>query len=111
MHVDDIAQSIVASINRPNPQSIYNVCDDEAAEQQLVEAYASELLGVEAPPLVPFKYAIKEMSPMTQSFWRDNRRVSNLKIKSELGVNLLYPTFREGLKAIYQATKDTYEAI
>ena len=48
---------------------------------------------------------------MTQSFWRDNRRVSNLKIKSELGVNLLYPTFREGLKAIYQATKDTYEAI
>ena len=111
VHVDDIAQSIVASINRPNPRSIYNVCDDEAAEQQLVEAYASELLGVEAPPLVPFKDAINEMSPMTQSFWRDNRRVSNLKIKSELGVNLLYPTFREGLKAIYQATKDTYEAI
>ena len=105
IHVDDIAQSIVASINKPNPNSIYNICDDEAAEQQLVEAYASKLLGIEAPPLVPFKQAIKEMSPMAQTFWQDNRQVSNVKIKNELGINLLYPTFREGLKAIYQISE------
>jgi nucleoside-diphosphate-sugar epimerase len=111
IHVDDIAQSILASINQPNPGCIYNICDDEAAEQQLVEAYASKLLGIEAPPLIPFKQALKEMSPMARTFWQDNRRVCNAKIKDELGINLLYPTFREGLKAIYQITDCTNETL
>jgi len=103
IHVDDIAQSVIASINKPNPGSVYNICDDEPAEQQLVEAYASELLGIKPPPLIPFKDAIKEMTPMAVTFWQDNRRVSNTKMKNELGVELFYPTFREGLKSIYQS--------
>ena len=102
IHVDDIAQSVIASIKKPDPGSIYNICDDEAAEQQIVEAYASELLGIEPPPLIPLKKAVKEMSPMAQTFWQDNRRVSNKKMKNELGVRLFYPTFREGLKALHQ---------
>ncbi len=104
IHVDDIAQSVIASINQPNPGSVYNICDDEAAEQQLVEAYASELLGIKPPQLIPFKDAIKEMTPMALTFWQDNRRVSNAKMKSELGVKLLYPTFREGLKSLNQSS-------
>jgi hypothetical protein len=103
IHVDDIAQSVIASINKPNPGSIYNICDDEAAEQQLVEAYASELLGIKPPQLIPFKDAMKEMTPMALTFWQDNRRVSNAKMKSELGVKLLHPTFREGLKSLHQS--------
>jgi hypothetical protein len=102
IHVADIAQSVIASINQPNPGSVYNICDDEAAEQQLVEAYAAELLGIKPPQLIPFKDAIKEMTPMALTFWQDNRRVSNAKMKSELGVKLLYPTFREGLKSLHQ---------
>ena len=104
IHVDDIAQSVIASINQPNPGSVYNICDDEAAEQQLVEAYASELLDIKPPQLIPFKDAIKEMTPMALTFWQDNRRVSNAKMKSELGVKLLYPTFREGLKSLNQSS-------
>ena len=111
IHVDDIAQCIIASINRPNPGSIYNICDDEAAEQQLVDAYASKLLGTKPPPLVPFKDAAKEMSPMALTFWQDNRRVSNTKIKYELGVRLFYPTFREGLKSLYKNVEGINETL
>ncbi|HJO86581.1 MAG TPA: SDR family oxidoreductase, partial [Rhodospirillales bacterium] len=77
IHVDDIAQTLIASINQPSPGQIYNLCDDEAAEQQVVEAYAAELLGIEPPPLVPFDEAIREMSPIAKTFWQDNRRVDN----------------------------------
>ncbi len=107
IHVDDIAQTLIASINQPSPGQIYNLCDDEAAEQQVVEAYAAELLGIEPPPLVPFDEAIREMSPIAKTFWQDNRRVDNTRIKNELGVKLIYPTYREGLTAIYQSSSRT----
>jgi len=101
IHVDDIATVLQASINRPNPGAIYNVCDDEAAAQADVVAHGCELLGVEPPPLIPFDEASQSMSPMAMSFWRDNRLVVNQRIKDELGVALSYPTYREGLEAIF----------
>ena len=107
IHVDDISQTLIASINQPSPGQIYNLCDDEAAEQQVVEAYAAGLLGIEPPPLVPFDEAIREMSPITKTFWQNNRRVDNARIKNELGVKLIYPTYREGLTAIYQSSSRT----
>tara|TARA_B100000315_G_C14582525_1_gene591268 strand:- start:2379 stop:3239 length:861 start_codon:yes stop_codon:yes gene_type:complete len=107
IHVEDIAQTLVASIAQPNPGKIYNLCDDEAAEQQEIEAYAAALLGIEPPPLVPFEEALKEMSPIAKTFWQDNRRVDNAKIKNELGIQLIYPTYREGLKAIYQSSNSS----
>ncbi len=103
IHVEDIAQTVIASINQPNPGSIYNLCDDEAIEQEKVEAYAAGLLGMKPPPLVPFEEAVKDMSPMAKTFWQDNRRVDNSKIKNELGIELIYPTFREGLEAIHKS--------
>ena len=105
IHVDDIAQTIISSIEKPNPGSIYNVCDDEAAEQQMVEAYAAELLGIPPPPLIPFESASKHMSPTARTFWQDSRRISNKKIKNELVIKLLYPTFRQGLKLLHQNSK------
>ncbi len=107
IHVDDIAQTLIASINQPSPGQIYNLCDDEAAEQQVVEAYAAGLLGIEPSPLVPFDEVIKEMLPIAKTFWQDNRRVNNARIKNELGVKLIYPTYREGLTAIYQSSSRT----
>ena len=107
IHVDDIAQTLIASINQPSPGQIYNLCDDEAAEQQVVEAYAAGLLGIEPSPLVPFDEVIKEMLPIAKTFWQDNRRVDNARIKNELGVKLIYPTYREGLTAIYQSSSRT----
>ena len=60
--------------------------------------YAAELLGVEPPPAQPYETA--ELSPMARTFYRDNRRVRNDRIKDELGVRLAYPSYREGLAAL-----------
>ena len=100
MNVDDIVAVLCASIATPNPGAIYNVADDEPAPPQDVIAFACALLGVAPPPEVPYEAA--ELSPMAQSFYADNRRIANARIKDELGVRLLYPTYREGLRAIVE---------
>ena len=96
-HVEDIAMVLETSCHNPNPGAIYNIADDEPAPPQDVLAYAAELLGVEVPPLIEFEDA--EMSKMAKSFYSDNKRVSNKRIKEELGITLKYPTYREGIKA------------
>lgn len=103
IHVDDIATVLIASIARPDSGAIYNVCDDEPAPPAEVTAFACDLLGIAPPPLVPFAEATAAMSPMALSFWRDNRRVDNTRIKADLGVRLAYPTYREGLRAVLAA--------
>ena len=103
IHVDDIAAVLRASMARPDPGAVYNVCDDEPAAAADVVAFACEILGVEPPPPVPFDEAAKEMSPMALSFWRDNRRVDNSRIKGELGVRLKFPDYRAGLRAVLAA--------
>lgn len=100
-HVDDIAQVLLASLAKPRNGAIYNVCDDEPAPPQDVLLYAAELTGRTPPPEVPFEQAV--MSDMARSFYADNKRVKNDLIKTELGVTLKYPTYREGLRALYEA--------
>ena len=101
IHVEDIASVLEASIARPNPGAIYNVCDDEAAAPARVVAYACGLLGRPAPPLVPFAQA--DLSAMARSFYLDNKRVSNRRLHEELGVSLAYPNYKAGLDALYAA--------
>jgi nucleoside-diphosphate-sugar epimerase len=101
IHVDDIAAVLEASMARPNPGAAYNVCDDEAAPPQDVIAFACELLGVEPPPEVPFEKA--ELSDMARSFYGENKRVANGRIKNELGVTLAYPDYRAGLRALLKS--------
>ena len=100
IHVDDIAATVLASLARPNPGAAYNVCDDDAAPPQDVIAYACQLLGMAPPPEIPWDQAKAGLSPMALSFYADNKRVSNDRIKRELGVVLRHPTYREGLAAI-----------
>jgi nucleoside-diphosphate-sugar epimerase len=101
IHVDDIAQVLTASIARPNPGAIYNLCDDDPAPPEDVIAYAAQLLGLPVPPAIPHETA--EMTPMARSFYAESKRVQNDRIKKELGVKLLYPNYREGLQALLQA--------
>ena len=98
IHVEDIARVLEASIARPQGGAIYNVADDEPAAPGDVVAYAAELIGVPPPPEVPFEQA--DLTPMARSFYEGSRRIANDRIKSELGVTLRYPTFREGLAAL-----------
>lgn len=98
IHVQDIAQVLLASIDAPAPIGIYNVCDDDPAPPQDVIAHAAALLGMPVPPAVPFDQA--QMSPMARSFYGDSKRVRNDRIKRDLGVRLLYPDYRSGLAAL-----------
>lgn len=98
IHVHDIARVLEASIARPRAGGIYNVSDDEPAAGADVVAYAAELLGREAPPLIPFAQA--SFTSMGKSFYDDNRRVRNDLIKTELGVRLAYPNYRAGLESL-----------
>lgn len=98
IHVEDIAQVLAASIARPTPGRVYNVCDDAPSPPEDVLAYAAELLGLPRPPEVPFDPA--SMTPMAASFYAENKRVRNDRIKAELGVTLRYPDYRAGLEAM-----------
>ena len=101
IHVEDLASVLLASIGRPRPGAVYNVCDDEPAPPGEVVAHAARLLGVPPPPPVPFDQA--GLSPMAKSFYDDNKRVLNALVKQELGVKLCYPDYHAGLAAILAA--------
>lgn len=101
IHVDDIAQVLLASMTRPDPGAIYNVCDDDPAPPEDVIAFAAGLLGLPVPPDVPIEEA--DLSPMARSFYAESKRVSNARIKAELGVQLTYPDYRTGLAALLAA--------
>ncbi len=108
IHVEDVVETILASFNAINPGSVYNVVDDEAAPSHEVLAYACRLLGRDPPPLVPFDEA--NLSPMSLSFYSENKRVRNDKIKNELGVKLKYPNYRLGLEACLKAEQEAEAA-
>ncbi|MEL6265400.1 MAG: NAD-dependent epimerase/dehydratase family protein, partial [Pseudomonadota bacterium] len=97
IHVEDIATVLAASIARPAPGTVYNVCDDEAAPPEDVLEHAAGLLGLPPPPAVAWEEA--EMSPMARSFYAESKRCSNARLAG-LGVTLAYPTYREGLAAL-----------
>ena len=98
VHVDDIVRVLRASIARPNGGQAYNVCDDVPTPPREVVEHACALLGVAPPPLIDFDDA--ELSPMARSFYADNKRVRNDRIKDELGVTLEYPDYKAGLGAL-----------
>ena len=98
IHVEDIATVLEASIDRPHPGAIYNVCDDEPCPPEDVLRHAARLLGLPPPPDVPYETA--DMGPLARSFYAESKRVSNRRIREELGVKLAYPSYREGLAAL-----------
>lgn len=102
-HIDDIVQVLLASMDAPDPGNIYNICDDYPSPSHEVIEAACNLLGVEPPPLVPFEQA--SLPPIAMSFYRDNKRVRNNKIKDALGVLLRYPDYETGLKGCLEAEK------
>ncbi len=101
IHAEDIAQVLLASMARPDPGAVYNVCDDDPAPPQDVIGHAATLLGLPQPPDIAFETA--ELSPMAASFYAESKRVDNRKIKEDLGVPLRYPDYRAGLAAVLVA--------
>lgn len=98
IHVDDIAQVLEASIRAPCAGSAYNLCDDDPAPPQDVIAFAADLLGLPLPDAVAFDEA--DLSSMARSFYSESKRVSNRRIRDTLGVRLIHPDYRSGLRAM-----------
>jgi nucleoside-diphosphate-sugar epimerase len=98
IHVDDVARVLAAAIDRNTGHDTYNVSDDEPAPPQDVVAYAAELLRLPVPPEIAYEAA--GLKGMAASFWAESKRVSNARIKADLGVEPMYPTYREGLRAL-----------
>jgi nucleoside-diphosphate-sugar epimerase len=98
IHVEDIARVLEAAMTAHGAHDLFNVADDEPAPPQDVLAFAAELIGVPVPPAIAFERA--GLAGMAASFWAENKRVGNVRIRRDLGVALAYPTFREGLGAL-----------
>ena len=103
IHVADVAEILAASMQHPDRGAVYNVSDDEPAPPWEVVEYACRRLGVAPPPEIPWDQASQHLSPMALSFYQDNKRVDNGRIKRDLKIVLKYPNYRLGLDALYRA--------
>ncbi|KND16082.1 epimerase [Pannonibacter phragmitetus] len=99
IRVEDIAGALEASLAEPKTR-IYNVTDDEPAPPQDVVTYAARILGMQPPPEQDFETA--ELSPMARSFYGENKRVSNARIKKEMGFEFSYANYRESLDQLME---------
>ena len=100
IHVADIANAIIYLIQNKNNldfHQIINIADDEPCSQIEVIRYGYQLLGLEMPKKILFEEAKKDLSPIAQSFWKENRRVSNKLLCEKLGYKLIYKNYKAGL--------------
>ena len=104
VHVADITSAIIYLLQYKNClkfHQIINIADDEPCSQLEVIQYCYDLLGLKMPKPILFEDAKKELSPIAQSFWMENRRVSNKLLCETLGYKLIYKNYKLGLKNCY----------
>ena len=101
IHVEDISRAIDAAAASKGPGDVFNVSDDAPAPPQDVVTFAAMLMGIAPPPEQDVETA--ELTPLARSFYAENKRASNRKLKDELGVKLAFPTYRVGLEALWEA--------
>jgi len=100
IHVDDIGR-ITALAALQTLSGTYNLADTEPAPPQDLVTYAAGRMGVAPPAEEPFETA--PMTEMARSFYSDNKRVSSKRLLAALNTTLAYPTYREGLDAIWES--------
>ena len=109
IHQTDISRIIIAALTKPRPGRIINLCDNKPTAQADVIRYAADLIGVTPPIPVPFEEA--DLTPMARTFYISRRRVRSVIRSAELGVELLYPNYRSGLRAILAEETKTPEKL
>lgn len=105
IHVDDIGHVTALAAMR-KLDGTFNLSDNSPAPPQEVVAFAATLLGMEAPPEVPFETA--DMTPMARSFYADNKRVRSTAILDALDTRLLFPSYLQGLPAVLDAEQYSF---
>ncbi len=101
IHVADITHAIIYLLKNKETlkfHQIINIADDQPCSQVEVIQYCYDLLGLKMPKPTLFEDAKKELSPIAQSFWMENRRVSNKLLCETLGYKLIYKNYKLGLK-------------
>ena len=93
IHRDDVIGCIIAALKNGRPGDIYNTVDDEPVSQANFFQWLAEELGKDLPPSVPANLDENRKRGVT------NKRVSNRKLKMELGYQFKYPNFRKGYTA------------
>lgn len=109
IHVEDIAHILETSMKTPQAASIYNVSDDLPVPSHTVIEYACDLLGRPYPPMIDFEEA--DLTPMTRSFYMDNKKIKNERIKNDLGVKLKYPDYKAGLQGCLEAEEFALQSL
>lgn len=99
IHADDLARACVLALWRGSGQRNINVCDDTELKMGDYFDLAANLYGLPRPARLPRDQAQAQLPVMLLSFMSESRRLINLRMKTELGLALRYPTVREGLVA------------
>lgn len=97
IHADDLARIIAAALFRGAPCRVYHAVDDSEMKMGDYFDAVADALALPRPPRLPFDVLRQQVSPMMLSFMSESRRLSNRRIKEELGVRLSYPTVADGL--------------
>ncbi len=103
IHLEDISEILWAFLENPHQDGIYNLSDDLPAPPQDVIEAAAKMLGTDLADAINFNKA--DLSQTARSFYTENKRVSNKKVKKTLGLDLKYPTYHEGLAALFKDLK------
>ncbi len=101
IHVADITNAIIYILQNKDSlkfHQIINIADDEPCSQVEVIQFCYDLLGLKMPKPILFEDAKQKLSPIAQSFWMENRRVSNKLLCETLGYKLIYKNYKLGLK-------------
>ena len=101
IHVEDIADILLSSLNNLKKKEIYNISDNLPASAEEVAMYGVKLLGIDRPKTIE----IEEIeSEILKNFYKDSKKVDNKKMKEFFNHKLKYPTYVEGLNYIFNKT-------
>jgi nucleoside-diphosphate-sugar epimerase len=99
IHADDLARACIAALWRGQSQRIYNVSDDTMLKMGDYFDMAADLYGLPRPPRIARDTAPSQLSLMLLSLMSESRRLVNVRLKRELGLQLRYPTVEAGLRS------------
>ena len=100
IHADDLAQIIALALFRAQPLRVYHTVDDSALKMGDYFDQVANAFKLPRPPRVPRAELSKQVSPMLLSFMSESRRLSNQRMKTELGVRLRFPAVSDLLASL-----------
>jgi len=103
IHADDLARIVALTIFRGLPQRVVHTVDDSDLKMGQYFDLVADAFGLPRPPRLPRSALSQQVSPMLLSFMSESRRLLNHRMKSELGVRLIYPTVQHALHQIRTA--------